>query len=231
MIEMGASRLLNYRTPGEDEALVRGFLLTEGLITTPSEVASIELLPSSDQPTMDTAKVTLRGQPARQPPAYREIRPSCGACGDDGVPRLRPLPLTVLKESLTEQALIRAVEGLQDGQHLFKATGACHAAALADLSGKILVSAEDVGRHNAVDKVVGLAVAQGLNLTQMILSLSGRAGFELVAKAVRAGIPAVVSVSATTSLSLRTAKENALTLAGFCRDGKVRVYHDPGRIE
>ncbi|MGE4159144.1 MAG: formate dehydrogenase accessory sulfurtransferase FdhD [Planctomycetota bacterium] len=241
MVEIGQSRLLNYRTPGEDEALVRGFLLTEGFITSPSEVASIEIRPSEDGPEIDAAKVTLRGQPARHPPLFREIRPSCGACGDDGVTRLRPLPLPVEPRSLTKEALVKAIHGLSIHQPLFKATGACHAAALTDLQGMILVSAEDVGRHNAVDKVIGkflslplLGGGQGgglqADLSKCILALSGRAGFELIAKAIRAGIPAVVSVSATTSLSLRTAKDNALTLAGFCRGNSVRVYHDPGRI-
>lgn len=151
---------------------------------------------------------------------------ACGVCGrvaiDDLIARAEPLPEG---PRVRRDVVLDAMRALRDRQPLFRATGACHAASLITFAGDHVATFEDVGRHNAVDKVVGHAVRTGrLPLAEHVLLVSGRSSFEIVQKAVMARIPVVASVSASTSLAVDLARRANLTLAGFVREGSVTVY-------
>ena len=212
------------RTPGNDFELAAGFCVTEGLLGD-AAVRTIRYCgqgPASEAEfndvTVDTAGIAPVPIPRLGPASS-----SCGICGtvaiDDLRERLRPLEV--------EPFEIRVLTGLADridGQALFSTTGAVHAAVAFDRSGKPQVLREDIGRHNAVDKVTGARVLAGLSPAEACLVVSGRAGFELVQKAVAAGIGSLVAVGAPTSLSVRLATEHGLALYTFTRPGRVVAY-------
>jgi FdhD protein len=154
---------------------------------------------------------------------------ACGLCGRDEIDRVLAAMPTVRSEVTIDAEVLAALpDAMRARQTLFRRTGGLHAAALATADGEILVVREDVGRHNAVDKVVGHALMNGLHGD--VLVVSGRAGFEIVQKAAMAGIPVVAAVSAPTSLSVDTAREAGLTLAAFVRDGHLNVYSGAHRL-
>ena len=215
------------RTPGHDFELAVGFCLTEGLLGG-AAVRSCRYCangPASESGynlvTVDTAGVAPRPEPR-----LGLTTSACGLCGSatlidlhrrlDPLPATEPIPLAVLADV---PARARA------GQELFARTGAVHAAAAFDRAGNILLTREDVGRHNAVDKVVGrLALDSALPATGLGLFVSGRASFELVQKAWAAGFAALVAVSAPSSLAVEVARAAGLTLAGFVRTGSLNLY-------
>jgi len=159
------------------------------------------------------------------------ISSACGICGTDQIDDLKNRGCTHLqKPRLTIEDLAKLPDLMRQRQNIFDKTGGLHAAALFDIDGNLKVIREDVGRHNAVDKVIGWALMQDLiPLTGWSLTISGRGGFEIVQKSVAAGISAMISVSAPTSLAVETAREFNLTLLGFARDGQATSYSpDPG---
>jgi FdhD protein len=212
------------RTPGHDEELALGFCLSEGL--TPASARLPDNLAANvidvDAPGFDPARL--------QRSFYTSS--SCGVCGKGALeavavdaPRVDS-PLTV------SVALVRTLpERLRGGQAAFEATGGLHATGLFDPSGELVCLREDVGRHNALDKIVGWAFANGrLPLAESILCVSGRLSFELVQKAAVAGCPVLVAVGAPSSLAGALGRVRGVTLCGFVRDGRVNVYSESRRI-
>jgi FdhD protein len=218
------------RTPGHDDALALGFLVSEGLINSVNEVFDILRCADPDYPDLRNI-ITVVVDPALVPETLdngrqRYATSSCGLCGRATIESVRqcaaPLPQP---PQLRRDVLLALPDRLRAGQAAFQRTGGLHAAGLFDLDGRLLHLAEDVGRHNAVDKVVGLALMQGpWPPAETILMVSGRAGFEIVQKAVMARIPALCSVSAPSSLAVELAREMNLMLAGFLRGDSMNVY-------
>jgi FdhD protein len=219
----GEPLAITMRTPGHDEELALGFLYTEGLIDGPREAGLTEDLAAN---TVDVAG------PLRRDPSRRRFytTSSCGVCGKGALEevavdsaRLPPGPL-VPRARIAE--LPRHLS-----QPAFARTGGLHATALFEPTGELIVSREDVGRHNAMDKVVGRALLDGIvPLGERLLCVSGRLSFELVQKAAVAGAPILVGVGAPSSLAVTLADDRGMTLCGFARGTTVNVYTHPGRI-
>jgi FdhD protein len=211
------------RTPGHDFELATGFAVHEGLIA-PSSLRQVayctdEVLSPAEEHNVVTLTVdhaTDTGR-TRDLAALASGSSACGVCGSDSVEAALAVPHGPRWAGpLPDVDVVRRLPGrLRQAQVLFERTGGLHAAALADASGEVLVVREDVGRHNAVDKVTGARVLGGENPAEACLVVSGRAGFELVQKAVVAGVGMLVAVGAPTSLSVRLAREHGLALIGF----------------
>jgi FdhD protein len=209
------------RTPGHDEELALGFCVTEGL------------KPRSAQLTTDLAANTIEVD-ADGSPAERNFytSSSCGVCGKGALEAVAVEAPRVESELRVPAVLVSALpQHLRDAQPAFDATGGLHAAGLFASKGELLCVREDVGRHNAMDKVVGWAfLARALPLTSSILCVSGRLSFELVQKAAVAGCPLLVAVGAPSSLAIELAGDRGITLCGFVRDGRINVYTEPWRV-
>ncbi|MCO5168462.1 MAG: formate dehydrogenase accessory sulfurtransferase FdhD [Planctomycetes bacterium] len=234
--------VLTMRTPGHDEELALGFLLSEGVLRAPADVATIEAVPraaaGSPYP-VDVVRVSVRpgGAPG---PLERDrltrahaVRASCGLCGRASPAGLTSglAPLAAGAPCVTVERLAALAEVMRAGQPVFHATGGSHAAGVFDAeTGEPWAVREDVGRHNALDKALGRCARDGRDLARAAVVLSGRGGFELVLKALRLGVPIVGSVSAPSSLSVELALERGLTLVGFLRGGTGTVYSDDGRL-
>ncbi len=238
----GEETVLTMRTPGHDADLALGFLLGEGIVRAAGDVERLELLPrgSAGAPgDCDAARATLRAGAPLGPVARERltrahaVRPSCGLCGLASAEGLtRGLPeLEAGRPRTSLAALTAMLTRLRAEQPLFAATGGCHAAGVFDAAtGEPWALREDVGRHNALDKALGRAAADGRDLAGAAAILSGRGGYELVLKALRLGVPIVASVSAPSSLAVELALERGQTLVGWLRDGTGRVYSDDGRL-
>jgi FdhD protein len=227
------SRLaITMRTPGQDLELTAGFLWSEGLLRNREDLFSITSCKDPNLTAREAENVVVAQVNPQAPAATRQldrrftISSACGICGttqiDDlvsrGIKNVQPTKL-----SLDELAALP--EKMKSHQNIFAKTGGLHAAGLIDPSGNIVTVREDVGRHNAVDKVIGYALMQNLiPLSGYALVISGRGGFEIVQKVVAAGIGALVAVSAPTSLAVETARKFNLTLLGFAREGVATVY-------
>jgi FdhD protein len=226
------------RTPGYDEDLVHGLLAAEGLICSARDVLTIERLAEADSDTGDTGDsivVTIAaGVALAESFAARATvtTSACGLCGRLEMLRLsrpgaRPVDPTTWPASL----IASLPDRLTGRQAVFAETGGLHAAGLFDAMGALEIAREDVGRHNAVDKVVGAALRAGLAMGPgALLAVSGRAAYEIVQKAVSAGVAGLVAVGAPSSLAVEAARAADLTLAGFTRDGRFNVYAGPGRV-
>jgi FdhD protein len=219
------------RTPGNDAELAAGFLFTEGIIQHIDQIQHI-------LPQQNTVLVTLsNGVTPLLQQAERNFytTSSCGVCGKTGIDAIRTTPaFTQPKDELTIPASLfyGLQNSLQQKQVVFESTGGLHAAALFDVQGNCTLLREDVGRHNAVDKVIGAALQnKQLPLLQHILLLSGRAGFELIQKAVMAGIRVIAAVGAPSSLAVQMAVEHDITLIGFLRGERFNVYCGASRIK
>lgn len=226
---------ITMRTPGDEEDLALGLLLTEGLVAAADEVVAIESGDPAVLAQPDNELVVRLGRPfdasavaARTFPATA----SCGICGKaslDGVAvRCAPIPAG----PVVPVATILALPGrMRRAQAAFEATGGLHAAGLFDADGRLLLLREDVGRHNALDKLIGAAARTGgLPLHDRLVLVSGRASFELVQKAAVAGVPVLAAVSAPSDLAVATAERLGVTLVGFVREGSCNVYARPDRI-
>ncbi|MCK1817061.1 formate dehydrogenase accessory sulfurtransferase FdhD [Streptomyces sp. XM4011] len=238
----GRPLAVTMRTPGDDFALATGFLVSEGVVARADEVARVMYCAGATADGSNTYNVVdVRLADGVAPPDASLQRnvyttSSCGLCGKASLDAVRttarwPLPLTG-GPALTPRLLAALPERLRAHQRVFARTGGLHAAALFDGGGELLDVREDVGRHNAVDKVVGRALGAGLlPLADTVLLVSGRASFELVQKAVMAGIPALAAVSAPSSLAVELAAEAGLTLVGFLRGTSMNVYAGAERLE
>lgn len=237
-LEMRAGRHslgVTLRTPGNDEELVAGFLFTEGIVNRRDQLVSLRPPGESDS-ERNLVRVTLSpkvringGGAARRFSAGS----ACGVCGKASIDQLRRRGLR-RPESATlfnPEVLVQLPEKLRAAQRVFSRTGGLHAAALFDAAGELLVLREDIGRHNAVDKVIGWAFLQNrLPLSGHGLLVSGRGGFEIVQKTIAAGVPLLASVSAPSSLAVQLAREFGLTLVGFLRGRRFVIYSEEDRI-
>jgi len=224
------------RTPGDDAALAAGFLLTEGMIRGPEDIESVRHC--TDVPESARGNVIdVRLAPDVPDPTDASRRAfyvtsSCGICGKASIDAVRmQAPPLVFGATIAPDALPRLVPALRQAQVTFERTGGLHAAGLFRFDGSLVATAEDVGRHNAVDKIVGGRLLQtDWPLSERLLLVSGRVGFEIVQKAWLAGIPAVAAVSAPTSLAIELAQESNMTLLGFLRGEDYNVYAGPERL-
>ena len=237
----GTPLAVTMRTPGHDVELAHGFLLTEGVITSLDDVVAARYCDSVDDTGRNTYNVLdVALGPSVAPPASSVERnfyttSSCGVCGKASLDAVRTkTAFPVLDGDLRiPAATIAALPGrLREAQKVFDSTGGLHAAGLFDTAGTLLVAREDVGRHNAVDKVLGWALLQDrVPARGCVLQVSGRASFELVQKAAMAGVPVLSAVSAPSSLAAELADDSGITLAGFVRDGSMNLYSHPDRID
>jgi FdhD protein len=219
----GSALAITMRTPGHDEELALGFLYGEGLIGGPREAGLTEDLANNT--------IEVSGPLTRDPGTRRfYTTSSCGVCGRGALEEVavhsNPLPAGPTIPRALAAELPSRLE-----QPAFEKTGGVHATGLFDAAGALLFSREDVGRHNAMDKVIGRALLDGLlPLGAQVLCVSGRLSFELVQKAAVAGAPILVGVGAPSSLAIELAEDRGLTLCGFARRGRVNVYSRPERI-
>ena len=227
------------RTPGEDMALAAGFLLAEDVVRGGGEVGAIEqCLDVEPEARGNVLNVTVVGEAVdRLVVRLGERRQvtttsACGLCGRRTIESLRSRAATVDGRWTVPAALVsRLPLALRAAQRTFDATGGVHAAALTDLEGTVVRVAEDVGRHNAVDKIIGHALLDGaLPLDRAMLVLSGRTSYELVQKALLGGVPLVAAVSAPSSLAVDLARAAGITLCGFVRGDSLNVYAHPERL-
>jgi FdhD protein len=231
-----SSLVLTMRTPGNDAELACGFLFTEGLIDAAADVLGIAMPEDAGAAGNVVIVSVSAARRSRFDKAARSFytNSSCGICGKASLEALRArVRLEVQGDELRMEAatLLRLPAALAARQPTFAATGALHAAALFDAEGRLLDVREDVGRHNAVDKLVGAALrAERLPFANLGMLVSGRASFEIVEKARMAGCPLLAAMGAPSSLAIDAAWESGITLVGFLRDGRFNVYATPGRV-
>lgn len=227
------------RTPGNDEELALGFLTSEGIIQNISEVLSIK--PCRDEQTNELSENIYRVELAPHvsiDSANHQRRffasSSCGICGKGSIEQVNALCKNVhIGEGLTISAVMVAqfFHKLRGDQLLFKFTGGLHASVLIDRHGNTVATREDAGRHNALDKIIGyVQLNHWLPLSEYILLVSGRSGFEIVQKAAVAGIPIIAGLGAPSSLAVELAQEMGITLIGFLKEDKFNIYTHPKRI-
>jgi FdhD protein len=225
----GRSLAVTMRTPGNDEELAAGFLLTEGIIAARGQIAAIQRPSAVAGPSCNLVNVELQNCSFNAERLQRNFyaTSSCGICGKASIEAVRARGLRALSGgfNIDPEILCTLPEKLRANQQVFGRTGGLHAAALFDAHGELLALREDIGRHNAVDKVVGWALmSEKTPLSKHLLMVSGRGGFEIVQKALAADIPVVASVSAPSSLAVQLAKELNQTLVGFLRERRFVVY-------
>jgi FdhD protein len=212
------------RTPGDDEELALGFCLTEGLAPVAAR--------APDDLAANTIEVEVAGFEPERLRRHFYTSSSCGVCGKGALEAVAVEASRVESRLTVSASLIASLPGrLREAQAGFAATGGLHATGLFDEAGELLCLREDVGRHNAMDKVVGWAFREALlPLTRSVLCVSGRLSFELVQKAAVGGCPVLVAVGAPSSLAIELAADRGITLAGFVRDGRLNVYTEPWRV-
>ncbi len=218
------------RTPGHDEELALGFLFTEGIITDAAQVLRVAYCENVKEEERGNV-VRAELHPAIDPDPAKWQRnfyttSSCGVCGKSSIDAIRTQCTVPLgRAPKLDHALITALpDRMREAQTVFKHTGGIHAAALFNEKGELLILREDVGRHNAVDKVIGAVLTRNLPMSACVLLVSGRAGFELVQKCVMAGLPAMAAVGAPSSLAVQLARDSGLLLIGFLRGDRFNVY-------
>jgi FdhD protein len=224
------------RLPGWEKELALGFLFTEGIVQDLAEVIGVHfgggdatdpsLAPNLVDVSLTETALARRGR--------RQVKVSY-ASGGLGAPEAvsgigRQVPKVASRLTVPAAALLTLMARLQEGQPVFRETGGTHAVALASPDGQIFLQAEDVGRHNAMDKVIGQALLARQDFRGLVALLSGRISFEMALKTARAGIPILAAVSAPTSLALKLARELDLTLAGFVRGQRLNIYTAPQRV-
>jgi len=229
----GAPFTVAMRTPGEDLELAAGLLYAEGIVDEPADLVALEAAGDTENRVLARLRPGLALDPRR---AGRSLASSsaCGVCGKTEIDAIfaRGFPLLEARRPTVSAALLESLpERMRAAQPVFAKTGGLHAAALFAADGELALLREDVGRHNAVDKLVGACFLAGrLPLRDWLLVLSGRAGFEIIQKAARAGVPIVAAVGSPSSLSLRTAERVGMTLVGFLRRGRFNIYTSGDRI-
>jgi FdhD protein len=229
-VEAGGERrtlCVTMRTPGEDAELAAGFLFTEGVVRARADIEDIT------QPDADTVVVALPGGVLPTGTRAFAVTSACGVCGKDSLEGLRAAPAArppAGVPGLSPALVHRLPAALRAAQDTFAATGGLHAAGLFDGAGERLLVREDVGRHNAVDKLIGARLLAGAAPGAHILVVSGRASFELVQKALMAQLPVLAAVGAPSTLAVSLAAEGGLTLLGFVRDQRFNVYAGAERL-
>ncbi|MFG2276023.1 formate dehydrogenase accessory sulfurtransferase FdhD [Streptomyces chartreusis] len=238
----GKPLAVTLRTPGDDFALAAGFLVSEGVLVCAEEVANIVYCAGATSDGTNTYNVVdvrlAPGVPLPDITLERNVytTSSCGLCGKASLDAVRTAARVPIADTpqlrVTPELLAALPDRLRAAQRVFDRTGGLHAAGLFSPDGELLDLREDVGRHNAVDKLIGRALRSGrLPLSRSMLLVSGRASFELAQKAVMAGIPLLAAVSAPSSLAVDLAAETGLTLVGFLRGGSMNVYAGEERLD
>ncbi len=227
---------ITMRTPGEDRELALGFLFTEGIINKAAHILDTE---STIPSFLNQNTIEIQLSDDANPDIHRLDRhfyttSSCGVCGKTSIDALKTIRMPELKADfpvIDRNVILSLPSLLTQLQSVFEKTGGIHASAIFDQSGKPLLLKEDVGRHNALDKIAGAALQQGLlPLSEQILLVSGRASFELVQKAAMIGVPLMAAVGAPSSLAAELAEEAGITLVGFLNGKRLNIYTHPGRI-
>lgn len=231
----GEPLIVTMRTPGDDIDLAAGFLFTEGLLTRLEDVHEIRMCDENVAAVTFKDGETLVKANGGQAAARNFLTTSaCGVCGKDSIEAIRvrsAFEVAADPVRVSPAVLAGLPDRLRDAQRVFSRTGGLHAAGLFTADGTLLVLREDVGRHNAVDKVAGWALRSGLvPLTGHVLLVSGRASFELAQKALMVGVPVLAAVSAPSSLAVSLAEEGGMTLIGFLRGSTMNVYAGPQRV-
>ena len=220
------------RTPGDDESLAAGLLYGEGIVNGPGDIEAIES--STRRPNVVHVRLHSAVQIVPNTPRLFSAGSSCGVCGTTGLDAAiaRAAATRVAESGQVAMSLLLLLPNrMRARQSQFGDTGGVHACALFDFSGNLLSVCEDVGRHNAFDKLVGMNLMSGnLPLTQRIVVLSGRASFELVQKAIRAGVSVLAAIGAPSSLAVNLATTSGMTLVGFLREAHCNVYSNPERL-
>lgn len=235
----GRSLATIMRTPGHDAELTLGFLLSEGLIQKPED--AVEVRTASDVeglPLANVVEVILREPLMSEMTAstfqrHFTVSASCGLCGKDSITELlcSAAPITEDHLRISATSLYDLPDRLRQAQAVFTHTGGLHAAGLFDEQGKLCLLREDVGRHNAVDKLLGRGIGEHtLPYSRYLLLVSGRTSFEIIQKALRARIPCIAAISAPSSLAVELAEQSGITLIGFLRARAMNVYTHPERI-
>jgi FdhD protein len=237
-IRVGTEPLsVTMRTPGHDLELAAGFLFTEGIVSSADQIVSLQPEVSGDNPNVGNL-VRAELVPEAIPDFSKMQRhffaaSSCGICGKASIDSIRSRLLKAPNPDFrcAPELLVKLPDVLRSSQDVFQRTGGLHAAALFDSTGALQVLREDIGRHNAVDKVIGWALQGGqIPLANSVLLVSGRGGFEIVQKAIVAGLPVVASVSAPSGLAVQLARELRQTLIGFLRGRRFVIYSGEERI-
>ncbi len=226
------------RTPGADFELAAGFLHGEGLVSSPDDIEKISYCVDAEvdaEQRYNIVNVELRGDDHDLRPLERHFytTSACGVCGKESLEQLelRGCPVIPPGPEIAAETIYSLPEKLREAQGLFEATGGLHAAALFDAGGDLLALREDVGRHNATDKLIGWALLEGrLPLSDHIVMVSGRSSFEIVQKCLAAGVPVVCAISAPSSLAVDVARRFDMTLIGFLRGNRFNVYSGGERI-
>ena len=223
------------RTPGNDIDLAAGFISTEGIIKKRSDI--LEIAHCTDDKTTDDRNIINVYLHPDISIDYEKMdrqsytNSSCGICGKKSIESLQSLFPSIESDiSISIEKLNRFPEKLKNAQDTFKQTGGLHAAALFDKYGSIVYSSEDVGRHNAVDKVIGYSMLREIDLSSTVLMVSGRVSYEIIQKSLAGKIPIVAAISAPTSLAIEFANENNQTLIGFMRNNKMNIYTGHERV-
>jgi FdhD protein len=225
------------RTPGSDRELAAGFLFTEGIVERRAQI--LELEENAGENPANRANAVRATLAPEAIPDFGKMRrhffaaSSCGICGKASIDAVRSRTLAPPSEDfrIDPEVLVRMPDALRESQAVFGRTGGLHAAALFDAKGELLVLREDIGRHNAVDKVIGWALLEErVPLSSAVLLVSGRGGFEIVQKAIVAGLPVLACVSAPSSLAVQLARELGQTLVGFLRGRRFVIYAGEERI-
>lgn len=226
------------RTPGDDFELAAGFLFTEGVITDPHALGDVRYCRDVDPQEYNVVTASLRDPAAFDPSSLTRnfyVTSSCGVCGKASLESVEVMGCAAVPDGTlsVQEAEVRALpDRLRSAQHVFDRTGGIHAAGLFDAEGRIVLVREDVGRHNAVDKVVGaLVLSRSLPGSERGLVVSGRSSFEILQKAAMAGFPMVVAVGAPSSLAVSFARRFNMTLVGFAKRDGYNVYSGSERID
>jgi FdhD protein len=216
-------------TPTDLEDFAIGFSLSDGIITTPSEVVEVEAIMQADGVILRITIVPDRIAPVIERARQRVSESSCGLCGLESLAQvMRPLPKIIVRPSAPPTALFAALDNLRAHQPLNIETGAVHGAAFCHNDGRIAVAREDVGRHNALDKLIGALARAGVDPATGFILVTARCSYELVEKTIIAGCPLLVTISAPTSLAVERAAAHDLTLIVLARSDAVLVANDPG---
>ncbi|SAI69234.1 formate dehydrogenase associated protein [Bordetella ansorpii] len=227
----GISHATMLATPADLEDFAMGFALTEGIVGSASDVRGIELRPQCDGIVVELEIATACAVRLRERRRAMAGRTGCGLCGVETLPEvLRDVPSVTANAPIAVGAVLRAMREMRTRQSLHDLTGATHAAGWARLDGTIERVREDVGRHNALDKLIGALAREGRDASAGMILVSSRASFEMVQKAASAGAGVLAAVSAPTALAIRTAQRANLTLLGFMRQADASIYTHPERI-
>ena len=227
------SLAVTMRTPGNDVDLTTGFLLTEGIIQGKNDLLAIDHIQTKNEDSAENIILAELSPTANFDPKTLErhfyTSSSCGICGKTSIEAVQTnscfdLPMNTF--DISPEILLKLPDKLRQLQSVFAKTGGLHAAALFDKKGNLILIREDIGRHNAVDKLIGAALQiHAFPLSEYLILVSGRAGFELIQKSLMAGIPYLAAVGAPSSLAVSLARELGMNLVGFLREGSFNVYH------